>query len=390
MTRPPTGWQLLQLPGPTNVPRRVLEAMARPTVDHRGPDFPRLTRTLLEGLGWAFQTEHPVVVYPASGSGGWEAALANTLSPGDRVLMFETGSFGLGWADVARRFGLDVDLVPGDWRRGVDAAVVEERLSADAGERVKAVALVHNETSTGAVTHLQPIRAAMDRVGHPALLMVDAVSSLACLEYRHDAWGIDVALTGSQKGLMLPPGLSFNALSPKALEASKRAKLPRSYWDWERMLDLNAEGWFPYTPATNLFFGLEAALDMLREEGLEGVWRRHARFGAATRAAVEAWGLELQCAVSADRSDVLTAVRVPEGHDADALRALVLGRFDLVLGSGLGKLKGRVFRIGHLGDLNDLMLVATLAGVESGLVLSGVPIRREGVQAAMEALEASA
>ncbi|GMV04923.1 MAG: hypothetical protein AMXMBFR53_12030 [Gemmatimonadota bacterium] len=298
--------------------------------------------------------------------------------------------FGLGWADVARRFGLDVELVPGDWRRGVSAAQVEERLAADPEHRVRAVAVVHNETSTGAVTHVEPIREALDRAGHPALLMVDAVSSLACLEYRHDDWGVDVAVTGSQKGLMLPAGLSFTALSPRALEASKTATLPRSYWDWQRMLDMNADGWFPYTPATNLFFGLKEALLMLREEGLEGVVRRHARYGAATRAAVEAWGLELQCAEPADRSDVLTAVRVPEGHDADALRALILERFDLTLGSGLGRVKGRVFRIGHLGDLNDLMLAATLAGVESGLVLSGIPVRRGGVQAAMEVLEASA
>lgn len=389
MTPHPTGWHFLQLPGPTNVPRRVLEAMARPTVDHRGPDFPGLTAGILEGLGRVFQTRHPVVVYPASGSGGWEAALANTLSPGDRVLMFETGTFGLGWAEVARRFGLDVELVPGDWRSGVDPARVEERLAADASHRVRAVAVVHNETSTGAVTHVARVREAMDRAGHPALLMVDAVSSLACIEYRHDAWGVDVAVTGSQKGLMLPAGLSFTALSPKALEASKTATLPRSYWDWERMLEANAGGWFPYTPATNLLFGLGEALAMLREEGLEAVWRRHARYGAATRAAVERWGLELQCAVPGDRSDVLTAVRVPEGHDADAVRAVILERFRLTLGSGLGKVKGRVFRIGHLGDLNDLMLAATLAGVESGLVLAGVPVRRGGVQAAMEVLEAS-
>lgn len=388
MSRPPTGWHFLQLPGPTNVPRRVLEAMARPTIDHRGPEFPELTREIMEGMRWVFRTEHPVVVYPASGSGGWEAALANTLSPGDRVLMFETGAFGLGWADVARRFGLDVELVPGDWRRGVSAAQVEERLAADPEHRVRAVAVVHNETSTGAVTHVAPIRQALDRAGHPALLMVDAVSSLACLEYRHDDWGVDVAVTGSQKGLMLPAGLSFTALSPRALEASKTATLPRSYWDWQRMLDLNDDGWFPYTPATNLFFGLKEALLMLREEGLEGVVRRHARYGAATRAAVGTWGLELQCAEPADRSDVLTAVRVPEGHDADALRALILERFDLTLGSGLGRVRGRVFRIGHLGDLNDLMLAATLAGVESGLVLAGVPVRRGGVQAAMEVLEA--
>jgi alanine-glyoxylate transaminase/serine-glyoxylate transaminase/serine-pyruvate transaminase len=365
----------------------VLAALSRPTVDHRGPDFPALTREILEGLRWVFKTEHPVIVYPASGSGSWEAALVNTLSPGDRVLMFETGQFALGWVEVARGFGLDVDLVPGDWRRGVDPALVEERLAADAGHAYRAVAVVHNETSTGAVTRIHEVRAAMDRVGHPALLMVDAVSSLGCLDYRHDEWGVDVAVSGSQKGLMLPAGLSFTALSPKALEASKTAGLPRSYWDWDRMLDLNDAGFFPYTPATNLFFGLRESLAMLREEGLEQVFRRHARYGAATRRAVEAWGLELQCANPAEWSDVLTAVRLPDGHDADRVRAVILERFNLTLGAGLGKLKGRVLRIGHLGDFNDLMLAATLAGVESGLVLSGVPIRRGGVQAAMEVLE---
>ncbi len=390
MTRPPTGWHFLQLPGPTNIPGRVLEALSRPTVDHRGPDFPALTREIQDGLRWVFRTEHPVVVFPASGSGGWEAALVNTLSPGDRVLMFETGQFGLGWAEVARGFGLDVDLVPGDWRRGVDPARVEERLAADDEHAYKAVAVVHNETSTSAVTPIREVRAAMDRAGHPALLMVDAVSSLASIDYRHDAWGVDVAVSGSQKGLMLPAGLSFTAIGPRALEASKSARLPRSYWDWTRMLDLNAAGWFPYTPATNLLFGLRESLAMLREEGLDQVFRRHARYGAATRRAVEAWGLELQCTHPPDWSDVLTAIRLPDGHDADALRALILERFNLALGSGLGKVKGRVFRIGHLGDLNDLMLAATLAGVESGLVLSGVPIQRGGVQAAMEVLEASA
>jgi alanine-glyoxylate transaminase/serine-glyoxylate transaminase/serine-pyruvate transaminase len=363
--------------------------MSRPTVDHRGPDFPLLTREIFEGLRWVFQTEHPVVVYPGSGSGGWEAALANTLSPGDRVLMFETGQFGLGWAEVARRFGLDVELVPGDWRRGVEPSLVEERLAADTEHRVRAVAAVHNETSTGAVTRIPEIRAAMDRAGHPALLMVDAVSSLGCLEYRHDAWGVDVTVSGSQKGLMLPAGLSFTALGPKALEASKSAGLPRSYWDWARMLRLNEDGYFPYTPATNLLFGLRESLSMLREEGLDQVVRRHRRYGVAARRAVEAWGLELQCSEPEERSDVLTAVRLPEGHDADRVRALILERFDLTLGSGLGKVKGKVFRIGHLGDFNDLMLVATLAGVESGLALSGVPIQRGGVQAAMETLEGS-
>jgi alanine-glyoxylate transaminase / serine-glyoxylate transaminase / serine-pyruvate transaminase len=384
---PPNGWHFLQLPGPTNVPGRVLEAMARPTVDHRGPDFPELTRSCLDGLKWVFGTDETVVMYPASGSGGWEAALVNTLSPGDRVLMCETGAFGLGWADVAGRFALEVDLLPGDWRRGADPDAIEEHLAADPDHDIRAVCVVHNETSTGSVTPVARVRAALDRVEHPALLMADVVSSLASIDYRHDAWGVDVAVAGSQKGLMLPAGLAFTAVSARALEASKTAGLPRSYWDWARMMDMNARGFFPYTPATNLLFGLREALAMLREEGLETIFARHARFGRATRAAVEAWGLELQCARPEDRSDVLTAVRMPEGHDADAFRALVLERFNMALGSGLGRVAGRVFRIGHLGDFNDLMLLGALAGVESGLVLAGVPFRRGGVQAAMESLE---
>lgn len=383
----PTGWHFLQLPGPTNVPGRVLEAMARPTVDHRGPDFPELTRACLDGLKWVFKTDQSAVMYPASGSGSWEAALVNTLSPGDRVLMCETGQFGLGWVEVAERFGLEVDVVEGDWRRGADPEAIEARLAADTGHAIRAVCVVHNETSTGAVTSIADVRAALDRAGHPALLMVDVVSSLASLDYRHDEWGVDVAVAGSQKGLMLPAGLSFTAMSAKALEASKTATLPRSYWDWARMMRMNEDGYFPYTPATALLFGLREALTMLREEGLDAVFARHARHGRATRAAVEAWGLELQCARAEDRSDVLTAVRMPDGHDADAFRALVLERFNMALGSGLGRVAGRVFRIGHLADFNDLMLLGTLAGVESGLRLAGVPISRGGVQAAMEELE---
>lgn len=389
MSRTATGWHFLQLPGPSNVPERIRDAMARPTIDHRGPEFAELTLEILRELKWLFRTEHPVLVYPASGSGAWEAALVNTLSPGDRVLMFETGQFGLGWMDVARRFGLDVDLVPGDWRRGADPAVVEERLAADGAHAYRAVAVVHDETSTGVVSRIPEIRAAMDRAGHPALLMVDAISSLGSLDYRHDDWGVDVTVAASQKGIMLPAGLSFTAVSPKALEAPARAGLPRAYWDWERMLARNEEGFFPYTPATNLLFGLREALSMLREEGLENVFRRHRRHGEATRRAVEAWGLELQCQHPEEHSDVLTAVRLPEGHDADRFRARVLERFNLSLGAGLGNVKGRVFRIGHLGDLNDLMLFGTLAGVESGLALAGVPIRRAGVATAMEWLEGS-
>ncbi len=390
MSRHPTGWHFLQLPGPTNVPRRVLDAMSRPTADHRGPEFPGLTQDVLDGLRWVFGTRHRAVVFPGSGHGGWEAALVNTLSPGDRVLMFETGQFGLGWADVARRFDLDAEVIPGDWRRGADPGLLEERLSGDPEHRIRAVAVVHNETSTGAVSPVVDLRAAMDRVGHPALLLVDAVSSLASLEYRHDDWGVDVTVSASQKGLMLPPGLTMMAVGPRALEASRGATLPRAYWDWEPMLERTQGGYFPYTPATNLLYGLREALAMLREEGLEAVVRRHRRYGAATRAAVGAWGLELQCTRPGEQSDVLTAVRLPEGHDADELRTLIRDRYDLTLGSGLGKVKGRVFRIGHLGDFNDLMLLAALAGVESGLSLAGVPCHRGGVQAAMTSLEASA
>lgn len=381
------GWHFLQLPGPSNVPERIRAAMARPTIDHRGPEFAALARELLSDLQWVFRTEHPVIVFPASGSGAWEAALVNTLSPGDRVLMFETGQFGLGWAEVARRFGLEVDVVPGDWRRGADPALVEGRLAADQAHEYRALAVVHDETSTGVVSRIAEIRAAMDRAGHPALLMVDAISSLASLDYRHDAWGVDVTVAAAQKGFMLPAGLSFTAVSPRALEASSRAGLPRSYWDWERMMARNQEGFFPYTPATNLLFGLREAIAMLREEGLENVFRRHHRHGEATRKAVEAWGLELQCLHPEEHSDVLTAVRVPEGHDADRFRALVLKRFNLSLGAGLGKVKGRLFRIGHLGDFNDLMLFGTLSGVESGLALAGIPVRRGGVEAAMRKLE---
>jgi alanine-glyoxylate transaminase / serine-glyoxylate transaminase / serine-pyruvate transaminase len=386
VTRPPTGWHFLQLPGPSNVPARVLEAIARPTIDHRGPDFAHLTREILTGLQWLFRTEEPVILYPASGSGGWEAALVNTLSPGDRVLMFETGQFGLSWAGVAQSFGLEVEVVPGDWRSGADPEEVERRLAGDASRSFRAVAVVHNETSTGAVSRIGAIREAMDRVGHPALLMVDAVSSLGSLEYRHDDWGVDVTVAASQKGVMLPPGLAFTAVSRRALEASRGATLPRSYWDWQEMLARNEEGYFPYTPATNLLFGLREALQMLREEGLEEVIRRHHRHGEATRQAVEAWGLELQCVRSDEHSDVLTAVRLPEGHGADAFRALVLDRMNLSLGAGLGKVKDRVFRIGHLGDFNDAMLLGTLGAVEMGLSMAEVPFRRGGVQAAMEFL----
>lgn len=383
-----SGRHFLQIPGPTNVPDRILRALSRPVIDHRGPEFGRLGKEVLEGLKGVFKTSGPVVVYPGSGTGAWEAALVNTLSPGDRVLMFETGHFATLWKDVALRFGLEVDFVPGDWRTGVDPAVVEERLAADRQKSVKAVAVVHNETSTAIATRLREVRRAIDAARHPALLLVDTVSSLGCLDYRHDEWGVDVAVCGSQKGLMLPPGLCFNALSGKAVAAARAARLPRSYWDWQPMLRDNAGGFFPYTPATSLLYGLREALAMLQEQGLERVLARHARHGEATRRAARAWGLELVPARPDEYSDCLTALFVPEGHDADALRKVVLERFDMSLGTGLGRLKGRVFRIGHLGDLNDLSLAGTLAGVEMGLAVAGVPFTKGGVAAALEHLAA--
>jgi alanine-glyoxylate transaminase/serine-glyoxylate transaminase/serine-pyruvate transaminase len=387
MPRPPTGWHFLQIPGPSNVPERVLRAMARPTIDHRGPEFAEMALEILEGLRRLLRTGGPVVVYPSSGTGAWEAALVNTLSPGDRVLMFETGHFGVEWAQVAERLGLEVDLVPGDWRRGVDPEVVEERLAGDEEQSYKAIAVLHNETSTGAVSRIPEIRRAMDRAGHKGLLMVDTISSLGSIDYRHDEWGVDVTVAASQKGLMLPPGLALLAVSERAVAASTTASLPRSYWEWNRMIAQNERGFFPYTPSTNLLYGLRESLAMFREEGLERVFERHARHGAATRTAVRAWGLEIQCACPEEYSAVLTGVRLPDGHDADRFRAVALERFALSLGTGLGKLKGKVFRIGHLGDFNDLMLIATLAGVESGLSLAGVPVTRGGVDAAMRELE---
>jgi alanine-glyoxylate transaminase/serine-glyoxylate transaminase/serine-pyruvate transaminase len=387
VSRTRTGRHFLQLPGPTNVPERVLAAISRATIDHRGPDFPELTREVLSGLRSVMQTTGDVVMYPASGTGGWEAAFVNTLSPGDRVLMFNTGQFAANWIDVARRFALDVDVVETDWRRGAEPEIIEQRLTADRNHTYRAVALVHNETATGAMTRIAEARKAMNSARHPALLLVDAVSSVGCMEYRHDGWGVDVTIAASQKGLMLPPGLAMLAMSGKALEASRSARLPRAYWDWAPMLERNAEGYYPYTPSTNLLFGLREALAMLAEEGLANVVRRHERYGRATRCAVQTWGLETQCARDDEHSDVITAVVMPDGHDADVFRALVHERFNLSLGMGLGRLRGRVFRIGHLGDFSDTMLLGTLAAVESGLVLSGVPIRRGGVDAAMRSLE---
>jgi alanine-glyoxylate transaminase / serine-glyoxylate transaminase / serine-pyruvate transaminase len=376
----------LQIPGPTNVPDRILRATDRPTIDHRGPEFQELGREVLAGLRRVFRTTQPVIVYPASGTGAWEAALVNTLSPGDRVLAFETGHFAVLWREMALRLGLEVDWVEGDWRGGVDPAVVEARLAEDRAHAIKAVMVVHNETSTGVTSRIGEIRRAIDRAGHPALYLVDVISSLGSIDYRHDEWGVDVTVGGSQKGLMLPPGLSFNAVSEKARVASRAARLARSYWAWEPMLETNASGFFPYTPATNLLYGLREAILMLEEEGLDEVFRRHDRHAAATRAAVAAWGLEVLATDPAEYSSSLTAVLMPEGHDADALRAVILERFDMSLGQGLSRLKGRVFRIGHLGAFNDLMLMGTLAGVEMGLGLAGVPHKLGGVQAAMAAL----
>ncbi len=381
-----SGRHFLQIPGPTNVPDRVLRAISQATIDHRGPEFAQLALEVFQGLQKIFKTTGTVVIYPSSGTGAWEASLVNTLSPGDKVLMFETGYFAALWRNVALKLGLEVDFVPGDWRRGVDPAVVEKKLAADGDRKIKAVTVVHNETSTGAASRVHDVRKAIDRANHPALLMVDTISSLASIDYRHDEWGVDVTVCCSQKGLMLPPGLGLNAVSSKALEASKSAKLPRSYWDWEAMIRDNKVGFFPYTPATNLLYGLRESLRMLLEEGLERVFARHLRHAEATRRAVRAWGLEILCLTPEEYSPALTTVVMPEGHDADALRKLILERFDLSLGTGLGKLKGKVFRIGHLGDFNDLMLAGTLCGVEMGLSLAGIPFSKGGVAAALDFL----
>jgi alanine-glyoxylate transaminase/serine-glyoxylate transaminase/serine-pyruvate transaminase len=383
---PTGGRHFLQIPGPTNVPDRVLRAMSAPTIDHRGPEFAQLTQALLPALGPVFGTTGPVVIYPSSGTGAWEAALANTLSPGDRVLIGETGQFSALWAELAGRIGVQVEVIPGDWRHGVDPDAVGERLAADTEHAIKAVCVVHNETSTGVTSRVPDVRAAIDAAGHPALLLVDTISSLASIDYRHDEWRVDVTVAGSQKGLMLPPGLGFNAVSEKALAASRSAGLPRSYWDWAPILEANARGFFPYTPATNLLYGLREALAMLAEEGLPAVFARHQRHAAATRAAVRAWGLEVWCADEREHSGSLTAVLLPTGHDADGVRRIILERFDMSLGAGLGRLAGTVFRIGHLGHFNDLTLAGTLSGVQMGLQLAGVPIKPGGIDAALDHL----
>ncbi|MEM7671454.1 MAG: aminotransferase class V-fold PLP-dependent enzyme [Pseudomonadota bacterium] len=380
------GRHMLQIPGPSAVPERILGAISQQVIDHRGPDFAKVGLKALSGIKTIFQTQNDVVIYPASGTGAWEAALVNTRSPGDKVLMFETGHFAFLWSKLADRLGIDAEIITSDWRAGADPDLIESRLRADKAHEIKAVCVVHNETSTGSVTQVPEIRRAMDAAGHPALLMVDTISGLASVEYQHDAWGVDVTVSGSQKGLMLPPGLSFNAVGPRAIEASKTAKLPKSYWAWDEMIAMNGSGYFPYTPATNLLYGLNEAIDMLHEEGLDAVFDRHKRHGAATRAAVRAWGLEVLCNRQGHESGVLTAVMMPEGHSADAFRATTLRNYDISLGNGLSKVADRVFRIGHLGDFNDLMLMATLSGVEMGLAKAGVPHTPGGAQEAMRYL----
>ena len=383
----PSGRHFLQIPGPSNVPDRILRAMDFPTIDHRGPEFSELGKKCLSGLQNIFKTRAHVIIYPASGTGAWEAALVNTLSAGDSVLMIETGHFASLWCKLAARLGLHTELLETDWRRGADPEAIEARLAADKEDKIKAVCVVHNETSTGAMSRIADIRAAIDAAQHDALLMGDTISSLGSSDYCHEAWGVDVTVAGSQKGLMLPPGLSFNAVSEKARQAAKTADLPRSYWDWEDQIAANASGAFPYTPATNLLYGLSEAIDMLLEEGLENVFARHKRHAQATRIAVQAWGLEVLCQEPLDFSNTLTAVLLPDGHNADAFRSTVLKNFNMSLGNGLSHLAGKVFRIGHLGDFNDLMMIGTLGGVEMGLALCDVPHQSGGTDAAMQFLK---
>ena len=380
------GKHFLQIPGPTNVPDRVLRAMDYPTIDHRGPEFAEIAKRVLDKIKLIFKTSEPVIIYPGSGTGAWEAAIVNTLNEGDKVLMFETGEFSTKWWDIAEKLKLKGDFVEGDWRTGADPEIVEKKLKEDTNKEIKAVFVVHNETSTGVASRIGEIRKAMDSANHPALLMVDTISSLASIDYKHEEWKVDVTVGGSQKGLLLPPGLSFNAISSKALEAYKNSKLPKSYWDWKPMLDNNKNGFFPYTPATNLFYGLDEAINMILEEGLENVFARHKRHAEATRLAVKAWGLEILCKNPDEYSNSLTAVMMPDGHDADALRKVILDNYNMSLGMGLNKVKGKVFRIGHLGDFNDLMLSGTLAGVEMGLAKAGVPFKKGGILAALDYL----
>ena len=378
------GRHFLQIPGPTPVPDRILRAMDMPVIDHRGPEFKVLGLKVLSGIKTVFKTASPVFIYPSSGTGAWEAALLNTLSPGDKVLMYETGHFATLWRNMSLKLALQPEFIASDWRSGADAGAIEARLREDKGHTIKAVCVVHNETSTGVTSDIAAVRRAIDAAGHPALLMVDTISGLASADYRHDEWGVDVTVSGSQKGLMLPPGISFNALSPKAIEVSKTARLPKAFWAWDDIVEMNKGGYWPYTPSTNLLYGLSEALDMLLEQGLPAVFRRHQRWGEGVRTAVRAWGLPTQCADERVHSPVLTGVITPPGVDADGLRQLIHERFDLSLGAGLGKLKGRMFRIGHLGDCNDLTLMAALSGVEMGLKLAGVPLAGSGVLAAMD------
>lgn len=378
------GRHFLQIPGPTQVPDRILRAIDMPVIDHRGPEFGVLGKKVLSGIKKIFKCDGPVIIYPSSGTGAWEAALTNTLSPGDKVLMYESGHFATLWKGIAERMGLEPEFIEGDWRRAAEPEKISERLSADKDHEIKAVCVVHNETATGCTARIREIRKAIDGAGHPALFLVDVISSLASIDYRHDEWGVDVTIGGSQKGLMLPPGLGFNALNDKALQASQNSKLSKAYWSWQEMLSSNGNGFFPYTPATNLLYGLSEAIDMLLEEGLDNVFARHDRHAVATRLAVEHWGLEVLCQESKEFSSALTAILLPDGHDADALRGVIKERFDMSLGTGLGRVAGKVFRIGHLGDFNDLTLLGTLAGVEMGLGLAGVPHTRGGVQTAMD------
>ena len=380
------GRHFLQIPGPTNVPDRVLRAMDRAVVDHRGPEFGEISKRVLEKLKTVFKTSQPVIMFPGSGTGAWEAAIVNTLNVGDKVLFFETGEFSIRWKEQAEKLKLDVDMVPGDWRHGVDPKVVAQKLSEDKDKKIKAVFVLHNETSAGIANDIAGIRKAIDSVNHPALFMVDTISSLGSMDYRHDEWKVDVTVGGSQKGLLLPPGLSFNAVSAKALEAYKNAKMTKHYWDWQAMIDANKTGYYPYTPATTLIYGLEEALDMLAEEGLDNVFARHARLAEATRLTVQAWGLEILCKNPKEYSNTLTTVLLPEGHDADNLRKIILDEYDMSLGASFNKVKGKVFRIGHLGDLNELMLMGVLAGVEMGLKKAKIPYKAGGIMAAIDFL----
>ena len=380
------GRHFLQVPGPTNIPDRVLQAMAFPAMDHRGPDFQNLSFNVLKKIKLIFKSEDPVVIFPSAGTGAMEASLANTLSEGDKILMFETGHFATEWCQAARRYRLDVDFIPGDWRTGADPKIVEKKLSEDKNHKIKAVLVTHNETSTGIKSQVEEVRKAIDSSNHPALFMVDTISSLGSYNYDHQKWKVDVTVGGSQKGLMCPPGLSFNAISPKALEAYKKSKITKSYFDWGQMLDNNKNGFYPYTPAVNLLYALNEAVDMLLEEGLESVFKRHKRHADATRIAVEAWGLEILAKNPIERSDSITAIMVPDGHDSDNLRKIIYDNYNMSLGTGLNKVKGKVFRIGHMGDLNDLTLAGTLSGVEMGLKKSGIPFKTGGIMAALDFL----